>query len=157
MLKTTLVFSLGPNSSNNDFLQVEVNIDKHGSPSSTFDFTCQGREGAKRRFSVSTAQLALERGKVTRHVADLCQGGRVRVTYSKRYMVLFGVDSGTNGMVEPNISQSITYSAAWHSEILATFIQEHKLTPTFIDDNDTYPQYDEEVGEWTGAVGLVSI
>ena len=128
------MFSLGPNSSNNDFLQVEVNIDKHGSPSSTFDFTCQGREGAKRRFSVSTAQLALERGKVTRPVVDLCHGGRVRVAFN-RYDLDLEVDTGANKMVSKMVSKSITYSTAWPSEILTTFFDEHQLTPTFIDGN----------------------
>jgi hypothetical protein len=135
-----------------------VNIDQHGSPSSTFQYICQGREGIRQRFSVSTAQLALERGMVSRPVADLCHGGRVRVAYSQYNLP---VNNGTNRMVgdsaEEPLSASILYSAAWNYEILATFFHSQMLTPTFIDNNDTYPQYDEETGEWTGSVGLVSI
>jgi hypothetical protein len=103
---------------------------------------------------VSTAQLALERGKVTRPVADLCQGGQIRVAYNQYNLP---VNNGTNRMVEEPLSASIKYSSAWHSEILATFFQEHKLTPTFIYDDGTYSENDEEVGEWTGVVGQVSI
>jgi hypothetical protein len=106
---------------------------------------------------VSTAQLTLERGKVTRPVADLCQGGRVRVVYSMGLEGEIVVDNGTNRMVEQPLSISIKCRNAWHSEILATFFHEQKLTPTFTNDNATYPEYDEGVGEWTGAVGLVSI
>jgi hypothetical protein len=103
---------------------------------------------------VSTAQLTLERGKVSIPVEDLCQGGRVRVAYDKWDL---RVNNGTNTMVDQPLSSSIAENAAWHSEILATFLQEHKLTPTFIYDDGNYSQYDEEGGKWTGVVGLVSI
>ena len=102
---------------------------------------------------MSTAQLALERGKVTRPVADLCQGGRVRVAYDNDN---WSVNNGTNRMVEQPLSICIENSAAMDSEILATFFHEHKITPTFIYNEHTYSEYDEEGVEWTGAAGLVS-
>ena len=102
---------------------------------------------------MSTAQLVLERGKVSRPVAELCQGGQVRVAYNQYSMP---VDIETNRWAEQSLSISIKYRVAWLYEILDTFFHEHKITPTFIDDNGTYSEYDEEAGEWTGVVGLVS-
>ena len=61
---------------------------------------------------MSTAQLALERGKITGPGADLCQGGRIRVAYNKYTLA---VNNGTNRMVEEPLSAKIVYSSAWHS------------------------------------------
>ena len=105
---------------------------------------------------MSTTQLTLERGKFSKPAADLCQGGRVRVAYD-HYWDTLSVNNGTNTMVEKDIAVAIEYNSAWEEEILETFFQEQKITPTFIYDDDTYPVYDEEAGEWTGAVGMVSI
>ena len=59
-------------------------MDKHGSLGSTYNFTCHGRVGATRRFSVAAKSTKLElfRGKANRPAADVCQGGRIRVAYS---------------------------------------------------------------------------
>ena len=121
-------------------VQVRVNIDQHGFPRSTFHYTCYGRGGSKRRFSVFTAQLALERGKVTTPVANLCQGGRVKVYLNKHVMPF---NTGTNKLVEYPLARSIKYTTAWPYEILTTFFHEHKLTPTFIGDGkfDIIPGY----------------
>ena len=100
---------------------------------------------------MSTAQLALGRGKGTRSVTDLCQGGRIRVVLSPWEF------NTANRMKEGDLQESIIYSYASTHEILATFFDEHKITPTFIDDKNTYSEYDEEAGEWTGAVAMVSI
>ena len=43
---------------------------------------------------MSMAHLTIEKGKVTRRVADLCQGGRVRVAYDDKGIL--PVNSGTN-------------------------------------------------------------
>ena len=110
-------------------VQVKVNIDQHGFPRSTFHFTCYGRGGSKRRFSVFTAQLGLERGKVTRPVADLCQGGRVKVFPNQHDVP---VNTGTNKLVELPLERSIKYTTTWPYEILTTFFHEHKITPTFV-------------------------
>jgi hypothetical protein len=131
---------------------VKVSIDKHGSPSSTFQFTCHGRRGTKRRFSESSTHLKLERGKVTRPVTDVCQGGLVRVAFDQDYT--FEVDTGANRMVKYPLSASINPVGAFDYEILSTFFHEHQLTPTFIDNNRTNPQWDTEA-EQTGLVALV--
>jgi hypothetical protein len=132
---------------------VKVHVDKHGSLSSTFDLTCHGKGGSKRRFSLFTAQLALERGKLNRPVADVCQGGLVRVAFDQYNLI--EVDTGDNRMVEYDLKWSIIQNRADSYEILSSFFNEHQLTPTFIDNKYTYPLWDTEAGLWTGVVAMV--
>ena len=136
---------------------MKVHVDKHGYPSSTFHFTCHGRVGIKRRFSVSTALLELERGNVIRplSVTDVCQGGLVSVAF-KRSLFNFAVDMGENKMLKWPLGRSLIGGVrAFTYEILSTFLDEHQLTPTFLDDNNVHVWYDVEAGEWSGLLAMV--
>ena len=41
-------------------------------------------------------------------------------------------------------------------EILSSFLENHHITPTWINCNYTFGNFDEETGHWTGAVGKVN-
>ena len=72
--------------------QIKVWIDKLGSLSSTFNFTCHG-------LSAKSTQLIMKRGRVNRDVGDVCQGGNIRVAFNQEPGV-FEVED--NKMVEYN-------------------------------------------------------
>ena len=83
-------------------------------------------------------------------VADVCQGGIVRVAFNQE--IDFEVDTENNTMLKYPVRESIIYGFSYHNEILSTFFNEHNLNPTFHDNNHTYSHWDKEAGEWTGAV-----
>ena len=129
-------------------------MDKHGSLSSTYHFTCHGRVGATRRFSVAakSTQLELVRGKANRPVADVCQGGKIRVAYDP-----YALEVKDNKMVKYHVRWSAWDGIAYNYEILSTFLNANQLIPTYIDNNGSWIDgtWDEEAGQWTGMVALV--
>ena len=86
-------------------------------------------------------------------MADVCQGGVVRVAHNPSDME---VDNGTNEIVlKPMAPLGSKYRSAWPYEVLSTFVHENQLIPTYIKPDNYYSYWDEVAGEWTGIVGMV--
>jgi hypothetical protein len=102
--------------------------------------------------AAKSTQMELVRGKVNRPVADVCQGGKIRVAY-----IPYVFEVKDNKMVKYPVSDSAWYGVAYDYEILSTFLNAHQLIPTYIDNNGSYADgsWDEESGQWTGMVALV--
>ena len=99
--------------------------------------------------AAKSTKLELVRGKANRPVADVCQGGRIRVAYNA-----YALDVKDNKMVKYPVKWSAYYGDAYNYEILSTFLNAHQLIPTYID-NNVDGIWDEEAGQWTGLVALV--
>ena len=91
----------------------------------------------------------MKRGKVNRDVADVCQGGNIRVAFNQD-VGFFEVED--NKMVEYN---GLGLGFATNYEILSSFFIANRLTATFFDNNYTWGFWDEEAGQWRGAVAMV--
>ena len=91
----------------------------------------------------------MKRGKVNRDVGNVCQGGNIRVAFNQDAGI-FEVED--NKMVEYN---GLGAGFASHYEILSTFFNANQLTVTFFDNNYTWGFWDEEAGQWRGAVAMV--
>ena len=124
---------------------MQVDIDEKGSFHSTFLFTCHG-------MSSKSTQVELVRGRY-RPVADVCQGGQIRVAFNYRKTFFYARDDKM--WYGDDVYWSILFGAAFPQEILTTFFNEHKLTPIFIDNYGDYGWWLEEEGRWSGAVGMV--
>jgi hypothetical protein len=75
--------------------------------------------------SAKSSQLVMMRGKVNRDMADVCQYNGLDVGYATNY------------------------------EILSSFFIANRLTATFFNNNYTWGFWDEEAGQWRGAVAMV--
>ena len=153
---------------------MKVNIDKHGYPSSSFNFTCHGdnsrpkrgplaaafvpaKSGTKRRFSEpgKPTQLLMQNGKVNRPLAYVCKGGLIRVAWNE-IPGLLDVDTEENKMVEflYDGSQQTNHLTFPH-EILTSFLMAHQLSPTYMWARQNWggwsPRswwWDEETEQW---------
>ena len=84
---------------------------------------------------------------------------RVNIAYNND-PEYFEVDDVTGDMVKypVDILRSAEYShIPYDWEILDAFFFNHKIVPVWINCNNTFGWYDEEYGNWTGAVGKVRI
>ena len=155
---------------------MQVNVDKHGNPSSSFNFTCHGVKSGPKRGPLSSAfvpaksltkrrfsepgkptQLLMKNGKVNRAVADVCKGGQVRIAWNEIPGWL-DVDMENNKMVE------FVYDGSQHTnhltfpqEILSSFLISNQLSPTFMWTWQNWGGFDYYRGKWSGAVGEVRI
>ena len=132
------------------FLQVQVQVDRQGSISSSFLFTCYG-------LPAKSTQLGLVRGRY-RPVAGLCQGRQIRVAFNQ-FPGLFMVNMEDNTMYDAPVWWSVMSAASgsgsYHYEILDTFFDAHQLSPIFMYNNQTWGYFDTEAGLWRGAVAMV--
>ena len=104
---------------------MKVHVDRQGSINPTFLFTCYG-------VSSKSIQLDLVRWKVNRPMADVCQGGQIRVAFYQ-YPHFFEVDN--NKVKEWHPKWSILFGLAFPYEILNTFFDANQLSPIFLDSN----------------------
>ena len=77
-------------------------------------------------------------------MADLCQGGQIRVAFAQ-WPGMFEVDTASQKMVEYPVSWSLVSALAYPHEILTTFFHEHHISPTFLNNNQ----------QWNGAIIMV--
>ena len=103
-----------------------MHVDRQGSISSRFLFSCHG--GAK------YTQLLMESGKVNMPVRDVCKGGQIRVSYNNK-PGWFQVDMKDNKMVEYDGSQN---HISFPQEILSSFLIEHQLSPAFLYNHEVH-------------------
>ena len=136
---------------NNTQVQVDVKKDTPINLRTTiFHFTCHG--GSENQQS----KLFLRQGQVNRQMAELCTEKNIRVAYNqqpfKKDPGWFELDvENNNKMVEfPGIGKAQPY------QILTTFLKSQKLTPTWIDCNSVWANFDDETGLWSGILGQVS-
>ena len=96
------------------------------------------------------------------HYYDVCKvADSVNIAYNER-PVMFEVekDDETMTMVE---TPAVMPVEGWYSfipydwEIIKAFLDQHNLTPIWIDCEQDWGVLDEETGTWTGAVGMVII
>ena len=141
---------------------MQLNIDKHGSISSTFEFICHGVVGTTERFSLAkptSTQLVMERGRVARPVGDVCKGGQIWVAFNTLPKFLeFDLKDGRKSMVEYDYS-GLTHVYSKHItfpyEILYSFINEHQLSPIFVYNQGNWGNKNPETGRWSGTLGMV--
>ena len=125
-------------------------IDKEGEISPVFKFTCQGK-------SDMSSKLLLKHGHVNKSVKEACPMSKeIRIAFHQ-YPLAFEIDEENGGtMVEMPLWVSFVYGAH-DNEVLSSFFTTHNLTPTWIDNNDTWGSWDNETGVWTGGrMALVS-
>ena len=91
---------------------------------------------------------------------DLCnEEHEVRIAYNNEEPY-FVIDNITNTMVEYDLPPLMfqDYSEiSYEYEILKTFFTKFNVKPTWINCNYTWGWFDDETGQWTGAVGQVEI
>ena len=91
---------------------------------------------------------------------DVCKEEHdIRIAYNND-LYWFEIDDITNTMVEyPHweimVSDHGTFSDQF--EILKSFFANYNIKPTWINCNYTWGLFDDETGQWTGAVGQVKI
>ena len=141
---------------------MQLNIDKHGSISSTFQFICHGIVGTTQRFSLAkptSTQLVMERGRVARPVGDVCKGGQIWVAYNLLHNFLWAeFKEGRQSLVEhdySDLSHTLSKHTTFPYEILHSFLDEHQLSPIFLYADQNWGDIDPETGLFTGAVGKV--
>ena len=86
---------------------------------------------------------------------DLCRQKTVRIAYNNVPWV-FEIDNSTDEMVKYPLDPRTGYSLIskdW--EILDSFFMTNNIIPIWIYCNQTWGWYDEELGNWTGASGMV--
>ena len=135
-------------------------MDKHGSISSRFQFTCRGSIGTTRRFSLAkTTQLLMERGRVNMPVEDICKGGKIRVAWNEM-PGWFDVDTKDNKMVQfdyPNSKPMHTSHLTYPHEILTSFMIEHQLSPIYLNNFRNPGEWNRRGGMWWGAAAMVRL
>ena len=86
---------------------------------------------------------------------DLCREKRVNIAYND-YPPVFEVDGDTGAMVRyPVDPLRISTGYVYDYEILETFFHNHDIVPVWVNCHQNWGWYDEEAGNWTGAVGKV--
>ena len=129
-----------------------MQVDRQGSISSSLLFTCYG-------LPAKSTQLELVRGTY-RPVADLCQGRQVRVAFNQdpgQFMVNMEKNTMFTASVRQRVMRAAKGMGFYTYENLNVFFESNNLSPVFLDNHKTWGYYDEEAGEWRGAVAMVSL
>ena len=93
------------------------------------------------------------------HVRDICQKQQHYATIAYNNDPGYFELDNEGKMVEYPVNPvtGVRTNIPFDYEILSSFLNIYKITPTWINCNYTWGWFDEETGRWTGAVGQVII
>ena len=109
--------------------------------------------------SSATSVVLISKEIVYKSYKDICSGEKKKANLGYNYHErLFEVENNLLIHIPRRyihnihgIASSMTYD--W--EILSKFFAIHNIEPNWLDCNDTYGFYDEDLGGWTGCMGKV--
>ena len=85
---------------------------------------------------------------------NLCREKRVNIAYNNDWG--FKIIDETGEMMKRKNQKRVLYET-YDWEILHFFFRNHDIVPFWINCHGVWGSYDENMGKWTGAVGMVGI